>query len=96
MTVTISEARAELPKLIDAVEDGHEVTITRHGRPVAVIMSNQAARRHRTARMDAGVARLQRIFEEARSKPLFEGPGLSVEYAEELVRHIRAERDAED
>ncbi|MEI2697605.1 MAG: type II toxin-antitoxin system prevent-host-death family antitoxin [Microthrixaceae bacterium] len=31
--VNISAARAELPKLIDAVERGQEATLTRHGRP---------------------------------------------------------------
>lgn len=36
--VTISEARAALPEVLDRVAEGEEVTITRHGRPVAVVM----------------------------------------------------------
>jgi len=34
-TVTLVEAKAHLSKLLDKVEAGEEVTITRHGRPVA-------------------------------------------------------------
>lgn len=96
MTVTISEARAELPKLIDAVEEGHEVTITRHGHPVAVMMNNRAARRHRTARMDEGVARLRRIMDSVRDQPLPERGTLDPDVAEAWVAEIRADRDAED
>ncbi|MGH3246119.1 MAG: type II toxin-antitoxin system prevent-host-death family antitoxin [Trebonia sp.] len=36
--MTISEARATLPDVLDRVVEGEEVTITRHGRPVAVVM----------------------------------------------------------
>jgi prevent-host-death family protein len=34
-TVTLVEAKANLSKLIDRVEAGEAVVITRHGRPVA-------------------------------------------------------------
>ncbi|MGH3265069.1 MAG: type II toxin-antitoxin system prevent-host-death family antitoxin [Trebonia sp.] len=36
--MTISEARATLPDVLDRVAKGEEVTITRHGRAVAVVM----------------------------------------------------------
>jgi plasmid stability protein len=36
--MTVSEARAALPDVLDRVAKGEEVTITRHGRPVAVVM----------------------------------------------------------
>ncbi len=35
MNVSIAQAKAHLPKLIRAVEDGETVVITRHGKPVA-------------------------------------------------------------
>lgn len=35
VTVTLVEAKAQLSKLLDKVETGEEVVITRHGRPVA-------------------------------------------------------------
>jgi prevent-host-death family protein len=37
VTVTVVEAKAHLSELLDKVESGEEVTITRHGRPVAQI-----------------------------------------------------------
>jgi len=35
MDVSIAEAKNRLPKLIRAVENGEQVVITRHGKPVA-------------------------------------------------------------
>ncbi len=35
VTVTLVEAKAHLSELLDRVETGEEVVITRHGRPVA-------------------------------------------------------------
>jgi antitoxin (DNA-binding transcriptional repressor) of toxin-antitoxin stability system len=36
--VTVSEARAALPRLLDRVEAGEEIEVTRHGRVVAVLV----------------------------------------------------------
>jgi len=35
VTVTLVEAKAHLSELLDKVESGQDVVITRHGRPVA-------------------------------------------------------------
>jgi prevent-host-death family protein len=35
VTVTLVEAKTQLSKLLDKVEAGEQVVITRHGRPVA-------------------------------------------------------------
>ena len=35
MDVSIAEAKNRLPELIRAMEDGEQVVITRHGKPVA-------------------------------------------------------------
>jgi prevent-host-death family protein len=35
LTVNLAEAKAHLSELLDKVETGEEVVITRHGRPVA-------------------------------------------------------------
>jgi antitoxin (DNA-binding transcriptional repressor) of toxin-antitoxin stability system len=43
-TLTVSQARASLPELLSRVEDGEEVTITRHGRPVAVLVRPDVVR----------------------------------------------------
>ena len=36
--MTISEARAALPEVLNRVAEGEEVTITRHGHPIAVVV----------------------------------------------------------
>ncbi len=36
--MTVSEARAALPEVLNRVEAGEQVTITRHGRAVAVVV----------------------------------------------------------
>ena len=38
MQVSTAEAKNRLPELIRAMEDGEQVVITRHGKPVAEIM----------------------------------------------------------
>ncbi|MEX2394608.1 MAG: type II toxin-antitoxin system Phd/YefM family antitoxin [Actinomycetota bacterium] len=47
---SIAEARANLPKLIDAVESGEHVEVTRRGKPVAVIVSERFYEQVRDAR----------------------------------------------
>lgn len=36
---SVAEARANLPKILDEVELGHEIELTRRGKAVAVVMS---------------------------------------------------------
>jgi prevent-host-death family protein len=94
LTYTASEARAKLPEIIDLVIDGHEVSITRHGKPVVMVVSPQMLRVRRPAALEA-IRRgqeLGRRIDEARKRPL-SAPTMSTEYAEELVAEIRAGRD---
>ena len=51
------EAKTHLPRLLDEVEQGERITITKHGRPVAVLVPPAAV-----GRPDADVA-LTRIRE---------------------------------
>jgi prevent-host-death family protein len=37
------EAKTHLPRLLDEVEKGERITITKHGRPVAVLVPPEAA-----------------------------------------------------
>ena len=43
--VQSSEAKARLPQLLDEVERGETIVITRHGRPIARIVPEAARRR---------------------------------------------------
>jgi prevent-host-death family protein len=53
------DAKARLSALLDRVERGEEIVITRHGRPIARLVPDGAARDVRAAR--AAVAGLTRI-----------------------------------
>jgi antitoxin (DNA-binding transcriptional repressor) of toxin-antitoxin stability system len=93
-TMTVSEARAALPEVLDRVADGEEVTITRHGRPVAVMVRPDIlwSRRSRAVLDDA--ERIHELLAEAGTAELPAGPGLTAQRAEELIAEIRAGRDA--
>lgn len=52
-SIGIYEAKSKLSELVERAEAGHEVTITRHGRPVAKLVPARRARRpDRSALMD--------------------------------------------
>ena len=93
-TLTVSEARATLPEVLDRVAGGEEVTITRHGRPVAVVVRPDIlwSRRADTALEDAG--RIHELLSAAAAAALPEGTGLTAQRADELIGEIRAGRDA--
>jgi antitoxin (DNA-binding transcriptional repressor) of toxin-antitoxin stability system len=92
--MTISEARAALPEVINRVADGEEITITRHGQPVAVIVRPDIMwSRSRAQDVFDQADRLQRLIEAAGERPMSPG-GITAEYAEELIADIRAGRDS--
>lgn len=102
MTVmTASEARAALPEILNRVADGEEVTITRHGRAVAVVVRPDVVwSRSRAEVVLDESARLGEMLDAAAASPLprsrdsgGESHGVSERYAEELIASIRAGRD---
>lgn len=48
-TVSIAEARNRLPRLVHEVEEGEPITLTRRGKPVAVLVSWEEHERVRKA-----------------------------------------------
>lgn len=93
-SINVSAARAELPKLIDAVERGDEVTLTRHGKPVAVLVRPDRLRSRRAERVFADAAEIRELLEAARSRPLSPGAQVAPGRAEELIAEVRAGRDS--
>jgi len=57
------EAKNRLSELLVAVENGEEVTITKHGRPVAKLVPFTA---HDQARVAAAIAELRELREKVR------------------------------
>jgi antitoxin (DNA-binding transcriptional repressor) of toxin-antitoxin stability system len=93
-TMTVSEARAALPEVLDRVAEGEEVTITRHGRAVAVVVRPDILWSRRAGPALDDAERIHALLAEAGTAVLPEGSGLTERRAEELVAEIRAGRDA--
>lgn len=93
-TMTASEARAALPELLNRVEQGEEITITRHGRVAAVLVHPDVLRGRLSNPAFAAAERVGELLEAARRTPLSRTRALTPEYAEELIAEIRAGRDA--
>ena len=91
-TVSVSEARATLPELLDRVLAGEEVTLTRHGQPVAVIVRPDSLRTRRAERVIDAAARLQDQLDAAQARPLSPRPSITAARAEALVAEARAGR----
>src|SRR5688500_2458056 len=87
-SVSLSEARAALPHLLDRVAAGAEVTITRHGRPVAVLVSPEALRIRRAGRALSAAAGIADLLGEAGSRPLATGGGLAPSRAKKLLIEV--------
>jgi prevent-host-death family protein len=92
-TYSLTEARANLPLLLNRVADGEEITITRHGRPAAVLVSHD--RWMKTARHEALelARRLHDDLEERRSKPF---PGWRDDLDYDVEGHIAWLRENDD
>lgn len=90
--LSVSEARARLPEVLDRVAQGDEITITRHGQPVAVVVRPDVLR---TRRAEAAIGRARQVgdlLSAAGQQPLGSG-GVSAKRADELVRAVRDSRD---
>ena len=90
-TLTVSQARASLPELLTRVEDGEEVTITRHGRAVAVLVRPDVLRTRANVIIEAA-ERVHDLLATAATSELTGQRGLSQERAEALISEIRAAR----
>ncbi|MEA3021025.1 MAG: hypothetical protein QOI47_2549 [Actinomycetota bacterium] len=93
-TMTVSEARAALPQVLDRVRAGEEVTITRHGEPVAVVVRPD---RLRARRADAALGEAERIgsaLHAARGRKLRARGSLTAAEADALVADVRAGRSS--
>jgi len=91
-TMTASEARAALPEILDRVGDGEEVVITRHGRPVAVVLRPDALRSRRADAALRTADEVRAALATGREAAIAPRSGLSIERAGELVRTIQAGR----
>lgn len=90
--MSVSEARAALPRILALVDAGNEVTLTRHGQPVAVIVRPDALRLRRASASLAIADAVRQALHDARRAPLSASPTLTSERADELVADVQASR----
>ena len=92
--MTVSEARAALPRVLDRVIAGEEVTITRHGRPVAVIVRPDALRARRADAALAVAATVRAALDRGATADLRAVPTMTEERADALVAEVRSGRSS--
>jgi len=91
MDISLSEARARLPELLDRVAAGESVTISRYGKPVVDLVDHDRWMKTKTHDVLLKAAELRRRVESHRGKPL---PPPMPEYdAEAHIAEIREGRD---
>ena len=74
-SMTVSEARAALPELLSRVEEGEEITITRHGRTVAVLVRPDVLRSRRADAAFEDAGRIHELLTQAAAHHCRRAPG---------------------
>jgi antitoxin (DNA-binding transcriptional repressor) of toxin-antitoxin stability system len=78
--------------VLNRVLAGEEVTITRHGRPVAVVVRPDALRVRRADQASASAERIGDLLAVGRTTSLLPEGRLTERRAEELIAEVRAGR----
>lgn len=91
-TITVSKARATLPQILQRVLAGEEVTITRHGEPVAVVIRPDTLRARRANERLSDADRVRDLIVRSRQAKLHPRPTLSEQEAEALLADVQAAR----
>lgn len=89
--VSASEMRSRLAEILDLVTAGEEITIERHGRPVAVVVSPDALRSRRADVVFAEAESIRVLLDDAKGRTLDDG-WISAESADELLAEVREGR----
>lgn len=92
-TMSSSEARAGLPEILDRVSEGEEITITRHGKAVAVVVRPETLRIRRADAAFADADELRELLQHARRRPLPHEGSLSAEQGEHLLEDLARHRE---
>jgi prevent-host-death family protein len=93
-TMSASQARAALPEILDRVAAGEEVSITRHGEVVAIVVRPDTMRVRRADRALAQAERLRDLLDQGRASRLDDAATLTPERAQALLEDVRASRAA--
>lgn len=84
-TISVTEARAALPEILERVLAGEEVTITRHGKAVAIVVRPDALKVRRADEALAAAQRLRDVLAQGRSSTLTPRGQLTKRQGEKMV-----------
>jgi prevent-host-death family protein len=93
-SIAVSDARGSLPELLDRVAAGEEITLTRHGRPVAVLVRPDRLRARRADDALAAAGEIAALLDVGRQDRLDHGRPLTAARADELAAQVRSGRRA--
>ncbi|MCA1840619.1 MAG: type II toxin-antitoxin system Phd/YefM family antitoxin [Actinomycetota bacterium] len=93
-TISVSEARAALADILERVVAGEEVTITRHGKAVAVVVRPDALTVRRADEALAAAQRLRDVLGRGGASQLSPSGRLTSRQGELLVADVRAGHSA--
>ena len=91
--LTATQARAALPEVLDRVTEGEEITITRHGRAVAVVVRPDALSARGAEAAFISAEQVRAAVEAGRRAPVRGAGRVSAVRAEELIAKVRAGRN---
>lgn len=90
--LSVSEARAMLSEVLDRVATGEEITITRQGKPAAVLLRPDRVRTRRAEETIERAREISELIAAARDQPL-PAAALSPERAQALADAVHAGRN---
>ncbi len=90
--MSVSEARGSLPEIIELIAGGGEVTLTRHGRPVAVVVRPDRLRSRRADAALEEAAGIGELLRTARRNPMRPTPALTQRQGAALLAEVDAGR----
>jgi prevent-host-death family protein len=89
-SLSLTDARAQLPQLLDRVAAGESFTITRHGAAVAVLAGHDEWMKTKTHDVILQARELGRRLDEARGKPIdWSGPPGDPAETDALIEELR-------
>lgn len=91
-SMTVSQARAALPQIVQRVLDGEEITLTRHGEAVAVVIRPDRLRERRADAALAGAAAVHQALTTGKDRPLGSLPRARAQELLDEVERSRASR----
>ncbi len=92
VSISVSKARSELPRILGLIQDGEEVTLTRHGQAVAVVVRPDTLRVRRTSEVDAVAQKLASSLNLAAGVPLDDVPLADSAGEAELLEELASNR----